>query len=130
VGTILAVGLSLAVLCVTVGVLYDAIVSAGPGLSDNATQVLTTAFGGIIGVLGSYVGYQAGVKANGATMTTTEPPAGDDDTPEPVATPVPDVPADETGEAQTERELDLAHHDETDDDDDDGDDGEADGADR
>lgn len=56
---ILAAGLSLAVICVTVGVLYDAIFSEGPGLSDNATQLLTTAFGGIIGVLGSYVGFRA-----------------------------------------------------------------------
>src|SRR5215472_3327644 len=56
---VLAIGLSLAVLFVTAGVLYDAIFSEGPGLSDNATQVLTAAFGGIIGVLGSYVGYRA-----------------------------------------------------------------------
>jgi len=55
----LAVALGLAVVIITVGVLYDAIFSEGPGLSDNATQVLTAAFGGIIGVLGSYVGYRA-----------------------------------------------------------------------
>ena len=56
---ILAVGLGLAINTITVAVLIDAIVSNGPGLSENATQILTTAFGGIIGVLGSYVGYRA-----------------------------------------------------------------------
>jgi hypothetical protein len=29
-------------------------------LSDNATQVLTAAFAGIVGALGSYLGYKAG----------------------------------------------------------------------
>jgi hypothetical protein len=41
-------------------VLYDAIVSSSSGLSENATQILTLAFGGIIGLLGSYVGYKTG----------------------------------------------------------------------
>jgi len=57
---ILAVGLATAINLITAAVLYDAIFSEGPGLSENATQILTTAFGGIIGVLGSYVGYRAG----------------------------------------------------------------------
>jgi|SRR5215472_13683133 len=76
---VLAIGLSLAVLFVTAGVLYDAIFSEGPGLSDNATQLLTTAFGGMIGVLGSYIGFRA---ANGASESSgqqsgTDPnPAG------------------------------------------------------
>jgi len=56
---ILAVSLGFAVCSITVAVLYDAIASAGPGLSDNATQVLTAAFGGIIGILGTFVGYTA-----------------------------------------------------------------------
>ncbi len=62
VAIILAVGLCLAVNSVTFAVLYDAIFSAGPGLSDNATQLLTTAFGGIVGILGAYLGFKA---ANG-----------------------------------------------------------------
>jgi len=41
-------------------VLYDAVFSKGPGLSSNATQLLTLAFGGIIGVVGSYLGFKAG----------------------------------------------------------------------
>ena len=66
----LAIGLALAIDLLTAGVLYDAIFSEGPGLSDNATQILTTAFGGIIGVLGGYVGYKAGV-SNGKDQTNS-----------------------------------------------------------
>lgn len=62
---VLAVGIVLAVNVITAAVLYDAIFSEGPGLSDNATQLLTAAFGGIIGVLGAYVGYKAGSNNNG-----------------------------------------------------------------
>lgn len=60
VAVILAAGLAIAVNTITVAVLWDAIASAGPGLSENATQVLVTAFGGIIGVLGAYLGFKAG----------------------------------------------------------------------
>lgn len=59
VAVVLAVGLATAVNLITVGVLYDAIFSEGPGLSSNATQILTTVFGGIVGILGSYIGYRA-----------------------------------------------------------------------
>jgi len=60
----LAIALGLAVNVVTFAVLYDAIRSPDEGVSltENATQLLTTAFGGIIGVLGSYIGFRA---ANG-----------------------------------------------------------------
>ncbi len=54
----LAVGLACAINLVTLAVLYDAVLNDDAGLSENATQLLTTAFGGIIGVLGSYVGYK------------------------------------------------------------------------
>ena len=60
VALVLAIGLAVAINAITIAVLYDAIASAGPGLSENATQVLTTAFGGIIGVLGGFIGYRAG----------------------------------------------------------------------
>jgi len=59
----LAVGIATAVNAITVTVLWDAIHSAGPGLSDNATQVMVAAFGGIIGVLGSYIGFRAGAQS-------------------------------------------------------------------
>ena len=60
VAILLAIGIATSVNVITFAVLYDAIRSKGPGLSDNAVQVLTLAFGGIIGVLGSYVGFKAG----------------------------------------------------------------------
>ena len=80
VAIILATGLVTAIVLVTAGVLYDAIRSQGPGLSSNATTLLTTAFGGIIGVLGSYVGYKAGTDNGGSTVTPNEPDqtAGDE----------------------------------------------------
>lgn len=60
VAVILALGTVLALNVIVMAVLWDAIRSNGPGLSENATQVLTGAFGGIIGILGSYLGYRAG----------------------------------------------------------------------
>ena len=63
VALVLALGLALAVVCITVAVLYDAIASSDSGLSENATQVLIAAFGGIIGVLGGFLGYQAGKRS-------------------------------------------------------------------
>jgi ABC-type nickel/cobalt efflux system permease component RcnA len=60
---ILAIGLSTAINAITIAVLMDAVMSKGPGLSENATQILTTAFGGIIGVLGSYIGYRSATSA-------------------------------------------------------------------
>lgn len=59
VAVILAVGVATTTVGFATAVLYDAIASKGPGLSDNATQVLTAALGGMIGVLGAYVGTQA-----------------------------------------------------------------------
>jgi len=65
VAAILAIGIATAVNAITFAVLYDAIEHPEQaGLSDNATQIMTTAFGGIIGVLGSYVGYRAGKDRN------------------------------------------------------------------
>jgi predicted PurR-regulated permease PerM len=63
VAIILALGLVVAVDLITAAVLYDAIFSNDAGLSENATQVLIAAFGGIIGVLGGYIGYQAGKRS-------------------------------------------------------------------
>jgi hypothetical protein len=62
VAVVLAVGLTLTVNFIAFGVVYDAIRSKGPGLSENATQVLTTAIGGILGLLGGFVGYAFGVR--------------------------------------------------------------------
>jgi len=70
---ILAIGLATAVNLITFATLYIAVfhVSDVPqGLSENATQILTGAFGGIIGVLGSYIGYRAGQQQADATKPT------------------------------------------------------------
>lgn len=76
VAIVLAVGIALAINVITFAVLYDAIASSGPGLSENATQILTTAFSGMIGVLGSYIGYRAGAADRDArSSTSTTPPA-------------------------------------------------------
>jgi Na+-driven multidrug efflux pump len=80
----LALGLLVAIDSITVGILWDAIASKGPGISDNAAQILTTAFGGIIGVLGSYVGYRQGAadrtERDNATNQRTDTATNTDDT--------------------------------------------------
>ena len=61
----LAIALGTSVNLVTIGVLVQAINSDTPGLgiSENATQLLTNAFSGIVGLLGSYIGFRAGAAA-------------------------------------------------------------------
>jgi hypothetical protein len=56
---ILAAGLVIALNMLMLAVLYDAVRSDTPGLSENATQVIIAGFGGIIGLLGGYVGGRA-----------------------------------------------------------------------
>ena len=72
VAVIIAVGITLAFNLITFGVLWDAIRSQGPGLSDNATQVLTGLGGGLIGILGGIVGYRAGLNS-GTDAPLTQP---------------------------------------------------------
>jgi hypothetical protein len=61
VAIILAIGTTTAVNLVIIAVLVDAFYPAeGSGLSENATQIITGAVGGMIGVLGSYLGFRAG----------------------------------------------------------------------
>lgn len=59
VAVILAVGLATAVNLIVIGGFASAVYRKAE-LSENATQVMTAVFGGIVGVLGSYVGYKAG----------------------------------------------------------------------
>lgn len=73
---ILAIGLATALNCVTFAVLYDAIMSEGPGLSENATQVMVTGFGGIIGVLGGYLGARATERAINGSRPQGPPDQG------------------------------------------------------
>jgi hypothetical protein len=64
VAIILAAGLTILVLAIVVGAIIN-ITTAFSGtkftatLSENVTQVLTAAIGGLIGVLGSYIGFRA-----------------------------------------------------------------------
>ena len=64
VAIILAIGLASAINVITIAVLYEAVQQSEP-LSENATQVLTTAFSGIVGVLGAYIGFRVGERRNG-----------------------------------------------------------------
>jgi len=73
VAVILAVGICTALNAITFAVLYAALFGESDvpgGLSENATQVLTGWGGGIIGILGAYVGYRLGEK----TPDVPEPP--------------------------------------------------------
>lgn len=66
VAIILAVGLATALNLLTLGILYDALFhSNSAGISENATQILTGWGGGIIGVVGAFVGYRAGGSTGG-----------------------------------------------------------------
>jgi sulfite exporter TauE/SafE len=59
VAIILAIGLATSMNIFIIGVWVDD-VKVGRPLSQQSSEVLLTVFGGIIGVLGSYVGYRAG----------------------------------------------------------------------
>lgn len=72
VAVVLAVGLVLSLNIIVVAVLYDAITSNESGLSENATQILTGWGGGIIGVLGGYVGHELARRNADDTSATVE----------------------------------------------------------
>lgn len=75
VAIILAVGISLAVVMLMAAVLYDALRSDTPGLSENATQVITNISTGIIGVLGGYIGGRNAERAARRRNGDDDPPA-------------------------------------------------------
>ena len=77
VALVLSVGMATAINCFTIAVLVDSIFGTNPGLSENATQILTGWGGGVIGVIGAVVGYQAGA----ASTAERSAPAGAVDTP-------------------------------------------------
>jgi hypothetical protein len=60
VAIVLSVGIVVAMCTFTAAVLYDAIASQSSGLSENATQVLSTSFAAIIGALAVYLGGRRG----------------------------------------------------------------------
>jgi hypothetical protein len=75
VALVLAIGLAVALIVIVSAVMYDAVRSDTPGLSENATQILTGWGGGIVGVVGSYLGFRAGERAQQRDL----PPSPDDD---------------------------------------------------
>lgn len=76
VAIILAIGLATALNCITAAILYDAIFSNQPGISENAIQILIGWGGGIVGVLGSYIGFRASeARAQRPSEGPGEPPA-------------------------------------------------------
>lgn len=62
VALLLAGGLALSIVLLTVGVVWTAVRHGNTAatLTENETQVLISAFGGIFGILGAYLGYRAG----------------------------------------------------------------------
>lgn len=64
VALVLALGLVTALNFITIAVLWDAVESDGLGVSQNAALVLSGAFGGIIGILGSQLGYRTARASN------------------------------------------------------------------
>ena len=71
---VLAVGLCTALNLLCFGVLWDALRSDTPGISENATQILTGWGGGVIGILGAVFGYRAGAATGSGTYAEPEPP--------------------------------------------------------
>lgn len=63
VAIILAAGFAVALNIVVLAIFWDAAYGPRPGLSANATQVLIGWGGGVVGVLGSYLGYRHGYRA-------------------------------------------------------------------
>lgn len=72
VALVLAVGVAVAINVVCFGIMWDA-VKLDAEISENGTQILTGVLGGIIGILGAYLGYSAAGKraTPGETTTTT-----------------------------------------------------------
>jgi len=77
VALILALSICIALNLMVAGILYNAIVHSHVPLSENATQVLTGAIGGIIGILGSYLGFREGERSAldqpGLSVVRSEP---------------------------------------------------------
>ncbi len=81
---ILAVGLAVALNLLMFAVLWDALRSDTPGLSENATQVVLAGFAGMTGLLGGYLGGRAVAQRDRAALQISrtdgpeEPRGGDD----------------------------------------------------
>jgi hypothetical protein len=77
VAVILALCVTISIISLTVGVVWSAIKNGDTAatLTENETQVLISAFGGIFGILGAYIGYKLG---NGDDKRIKGPPHPDD----------------------------------------------------
>jgi hypothetical protein len=62
VAVILAVGLALVAALILIATIVQILYGGRPAveLSENATQVLVASIGGLVGVLGAYIGYRLG----------------------------------------------------------------------
>jgi len=116
---ILAGGLVIAVIVITTSVLVNTFQDEGAGLGENTTQVLLTCLGGILALLGSFIGYAFGRRAavndenrpENHTIAPYGPPppippgflGGFPDAPIPPPTPPPPPPRpDDADEAETQ----------------------------
>jgi amino acid transporter len=59
VAIILAIGLVTSFVTLSLAVLWVSVTKEPSRLSENATQILSAVFGGMIGILGSYLGYRS-----------------------------------------------------------------------
>ena len=65
IAVILAIGLVLSLIIITVAVLWIAIVR-NTSISEQGSRILTVLLGGLIGILGAYMGFYFG-KKNGSS---------------------------------------------------------------
>jgi hypothetical protein len=73
VAVILAVAVGTALNLITIAVLWTAVFHSSDvdgGISENGTQLLTAGISGMLGVLGAFLGYRAGVAAERRSHTT------------------------------------------------------------
>jgi hypothetical protein len=77
---ILSIGITLSITLLTIGIVWSAIKNGGTAatLTENETQVLISAFGGIFGILGAYIGYQLGNGAKESNQVALPPDDLDD----------------------------------------------------
>ena len=71
---VIALGLAIAVDLICFAAVWSAI-ATDTALSDNATQVIGAAIGGLVGILGGYVGFRANVRIPPEQETEDDEPS-------------------------------------------------------